>query len=739
MLVMGLVQHANFKLGILLLCQALHLTAEGHALGYLSTMAPTFIGRNITFQLKPTSPLSYEQYEVCKWKVLFKQSSKVYSINSGYSLFESDGMKMMELDSDYVNSSWDGAAINVKCNDQESTVIKLKLEDFKNECGYLNVLSYPEGPGGYGQIAYFPTAKILRNPVGYARIWERNGVDITYLEGVYEERNEKLNFQYILSVFNFTGLHRYNVMCKELNTETNEIILFDGRPVLSSLCSVDNCSNCLCVIPGDRLICTTYSNNVSLLIGHIKLQLKGTKHDNLFTYTNMNYTISEKDHQSTVVCSASYDNKNVFTANASVYIYVPPKLEPELTLPELQEGSPVNITCVTPPGRPPPVIQMFLDSKIINHVSQYNVYDATNKTYTSVATLKSANRTWDNKNITCRYLVTYPDGQNDSWRSTTKTAKYTYPLSNPANMSAGYHIYIECPLVDINTKCIYKWATDKDNIQTLDALLPNMTGTVFALNVNVSDEAEHIKAYLVTKCDLSTEVCFPCSVKRNPLANISLGKLEDQIYRHACLNRIECTIVISRSDIEAASKHECKAWNINGLSNTTLESITELEEDRLPLTEGSIPLMSIMIGLVVFAVVISTVTVFFFIRGVRRRIRRNAILDPKGFRINSSQQSDIRMESEHQSGNDSVHASNTETNANFEANINIYSNVVASFSRPVAQTAEQNELVYADIDIAFLELKQKKVTKKNKYVPTEYTSVRELTADVSDEHVYVNT
>ncbi|KAH3846881.1 hypothetical protein DPMN_089188 [Dreissena polymorpha] len=91
-------------------------------------MAPTFIGRNITFQLKPKSPLSYEQYEVCKWKVLFKQSSKVYSINSGYSLFESDGMKMMELDSDYVNSSWDGAVINVKCNDQESTIIKLKLE-----------------------------------------------------------------------------------------------------------------------------------------------------------------------------------------------------------------------------------------------------------------------------------------------------------------------------------------------------------------------------------------------------------------------------------------------------------------------------------------------------------------------------------------------------------------------------------------------------------------------------------
>ncbi|KAH3846939.1 hypothetical protein DPMN_089247 [Dreissena polymorpha] len=92
-------------------------------------MAPTFIGRNITFQLKPKSPLSYEQYEVCKWKVIFKdQRSKVYSINSGYSLFESDGMKMMELDSDYVNSSLDGAVIYVNCNNLDSTVINLKLE-----------------------------------------------------------------------------------------------------------------------------------------------------------------------------------------------------------------------------------------------------------------------------------------------------------------------------------------------------------------------------------------------------------------------------------------------------------------------------------------------------------------------------------------------------------------------------------------------------------------------------------
>ncbi|KAH3846941.1 hypothetical protein DPMN_089249 [Dreissena polymorpha] len=68
-------------------------------------------------------------------------------------------------------------------------------------------------------------------------------------------------------------------------------------------------------------------------------------------------------------------------------------------------------------------------------------------------------------------------------------------------MSAGYHLYIECPLVDINTKCIYKWATDKDNIQTLDALLPNMTGTVFALNVNVSGNSSGQRSKCHAECE----------------------------------------------------------------------------------------------------------------------------------------------------------------------------------------------------------------------------------------------
>ncbi|XP_052273289.1 uncharacterized protein LOC127873452 isoform X3 [Dreissena polymorpha] len=194
-----------------------------------------------------------------------------------------------------------------------------------------------------------------------------------------------------------------------------------GRPVLSSQCSVDNCFNCLCVRPGDMISCITYSTNVSLWIGNIQLRLQRTQTDSQSTYTTVNYTIREEDHHSIVKCSASYDNKEVVNAYAIVYVYVPPKLKPELFLPELKEGYPVNITCLISQGRPPPVLQLYLEGQKLTDVSQHNMKDTTNRTYTSVATVKSADRMWNNKNITCRYLVTYPDGQYDSGLSTTKT------------------------------------------------------------------------------------------------------------------------------------------------------------------------------------------------------------------------------------------------------------------------------------------------------------------------------
>ncbi|KAH3847655.1 hypothetical protein DPMN_089985 [Dreissena polymorpha] len=77
-----------------------------------------------------------------------------------------------------------------------------------------------------------------------------------------------------------------------------------------------------------------------------------------------------------------------------------------------------------------------------------------------------------------------------------------------------------------------------------------------------------------------------------------------------------------------------------------------------------------------------------------------------------------------------------------EATANTYSNIKVAYTTrreaPVAGPSKP-ELVYADIDIIFLETKQKMIKKTNKYVPTEYTSVRELNANIPDEKVCANT
>ncbi|KAH3846927.1 hypothetical protein DPMN_089234 [Dreissena polymorpha] len=59
------------------------------------------------------------------------------------------------------------------------------------------------------------------------------------------------------------------------------------------------------------------------------------------------------------------------------------------------------------------MLEMYLDGENIIGVSQHDVFNDNTRTYTSVATLRWANRTWSNKNITCWLSVKNPDGKYD--------------------------------------------------------------------------------------------------------------------------------------------------------------------------------------------------------------------------------------------------------------------------------------------------------------------------------------
>ncbi|KAH3847653.1 hypothetical protein DPMN_089986 [Dreissena polymorpha] len=67
---------------------------------------------------------------------------------------------------------------------------------------------------------------------------------------------------------------------------------------------------------------------------------------------------------------------------------------------------------------------MYLEGENITGVSQHDVFEENTRTYTSVATLEGANRTWDNKNITCRLLVRNLDGKYVFEESTSATVNY---------------------------------------------------------------------------------------------------------------------------------------------------------------------------------------------------------------------------------------------------------------------------------------------------------------------------
>ncbi|XP_052273262.1 uncharacterized protein LOC127873440 isoform X2 [Dreissena polymorpha] len=346
-----------------------------------------------------------------------------------------------------------------------------------------------------------------------------------------------------------------HVDCNKNKVSNYVLLEFQGdRPVLGPLCAGLNCTYCLCVKPGDKIKCITSSTKVTLWIGNRTLQ--GTSVDSDYTYISHD-AIMEEDHQITAICSATYDNNSVLNTSAFVYVYIPPK-DFVLFVPELLEDSHVNITCIARRGRPSPMLEMYLDGENITGVSQHDVFDENTSTYTSVSTLRWANRTWDNKNITCRLFVRKPDGKYVFERSTSTTVNYKY---RPAILSV----------------------------------------------------------YVNKTCGHSEEVCLTCFVRGNPLANISLRRPGQNIAIIECLNTTECNIKISKSAIKS-SEYECMASNLIGTARQTITIQDDLKgKETHNTTEVSNLLKSVMIGVGVSVMVVFTVIIMLVIREFRRR------------------------------------------------------------------------------------------------------------------------
>ncbi|XP_052273635.1 uncharacterized protein LOC127873716 isoform X2 [Dreissena polymorpha] len=288
--------------------------AKENELGYLSIVSPMFVGENITFLFIPAYQSTRIDFRVLRWQVLFvddTSSFKEIEIEE-LTLYESGQAVYMELIK--VNMTWDGAVVAVKDGSRSSNAITMKLQD--RTADILYVLSYPSLPGGSAQIAFYYTEGF--NDSNAVTHWWQN----RYGGDVQTDSNKK---RIVFNVFNIshnqTLFLEYRKGTKAL--KSNYVYLFIGRLRLEPICTTSECSDCVCVHPGDVVTCSTEGTMLSLWIGINDIDVKRSNSNGSNEYTAKSFSITNRHHKSTVRCYmyVEFEKRNiVFNSSATLYV-----------------------------------------------------------------------------------------------------------------------------------------------------------------------------------------------------------------------------------------------------------------------------------------------------------------------------------------------------------------------------------------------------------------------------------
>ncbi|XP_052273634.1 uncharacterized protein LOC127873716 isoform X1 [Dreissena polymorpha] len=292
-------------------------------LGYLSIVSPMFVGENITFLFIPAYRSTRIDFRVLRWQVLFVDDTSSFKYRKSeieieeLTLYESGQAVYMELIK--VNMTWDRAVVAVKDGSRLSNAITMQLQDRTAD---LYVLSYPSLPGGSALIAfYYPEGFNDSNAVTH---WWQN----RYGGDVQTDSNKK---RIVFNVFNIshnqTLFLEYRKGTKAL--KSNDVYLFIGRLRLEPICTTSECSDCVCVHPGDVVTCSTEGTMLSLWIGINDIDVKRSNSNGSNEYTSKSFSITNRHHKSTVRCYmyVEFEKRNiVFNSSATLYVLGSPLL-----------------------------------------------------------------------------------------------------------------------------------------------------------------------------------------------------------------------------------------------------------------------------------------------------------------------------------------------------------------------------------------------------------------------------
>ncbi|XP_052239137.1 uncharacterized protein LOC127850276 isoform X2 [Dreissena polymorpha] len=420
-----------------------------------------------------------------------------------------------------------------------------------------------------------------------------------------------------------------------------------------------------------------------------------------------------------------------------------------LDVPELREGIPGNITCSVNKVKRPAKIELSLGNKSLPEIRQENKYDEASGTYTSIKTVTEIDRSWNDKSFACLSYIQGPTNDSYAFHAfKNQTVVFKYPPSSmimtsqetPINMLPWYPLTIICAAIDSNADCMIKWTSDLPDLHLISKTQEGHRDIVSTIQVNVSqgnsghnischtecvDFVVHfIKVYTIDLPRPPTITIRPayeksvtgnlvgvleCEADNNPIGNISWIAKQTNDTQINCYNSTVCLLQLNETTVASVTQYACFAVNVHGQDHKSFKATNADGDTATDGSEGKLVFMNALIISVVCLVL--CFGLFLGCVVYKRLTQSDEVIRSKGM------SSDVATNFQ----------PSTPGNASVQHEIHEprYANNLASvINRSCTQVDGVNQLIYADIDIEFLEQNRAARSTQGETAHTVYTSVR---------------
>ncbi|XP_052760402.1 uncharacterized protein LOC128203156 isoform X2 [Mya arenaria] len=395
-----------------------YVCAAENQYGTISMVGPAFVNREVTLKATPLYPWRCQ----VEWRYIMEGGTQLQTMHGqNATTYSEDGSFFLKW---RASIEYNKSEFYAGCSTNEmirTRFVPLHLKDIVGTCGALKILS-PVVRGTGVELGYFPSDYSIQHQTNTGRTWKNSVTDIEPRAGSYEEKKVS-DYLYILTIFSFGEKDEgtYIIKCNS-DSYSNSVQLHTPErpsyPVIDGPTSTDfNTTECIYVYVGSDIYCKTNNGTepvqVVLLLGNDSFVLaEGERKKGLYRFLNVHQHMDGLSRRN-VTCQVSNVALETPYEVRGILCNVEKGNPPILTLPEFLDGESSTTICEVRNAIPAPEIVIHVDEVLLADAQQTDSFNRSSHTFTSLAKVTKADKTWNGKEMCCSRKIKYNIGIKD--------------------------------------------------------------------------------------------------------------------------------------------------------------------------------------------------------------------------------------------------------------------------------------------------------------------------------------